>query len=174
MRILPTSLVILTLVTASLGQATATKPATTKAAATKPTLPFSAESNVIPTTTKPIDCPDIDALIKSIPAELWPDANASHETAVAQGAKITAWAEKNIAGKEIDYAAVKPLMGKRQGGLGLELVYPYPGKEKTLIHLVVNAPKDQEVKETKLVSRGISITNNGTYTVLVFLQWTKS
>jgi hypothetical protein len=108
-----------------MGQATATAPATSTAPA--------------------LSCPDVEKIVASIPANLYPAADVRGEAFIAQGTKFLDWSDKNAKGKAIDISPLLASLRPRQGGTS-ETSYVYAANPKiTIFVIIVNNKREAKM-----------------------------
>jgi hypothetical protein len=112
-----------------------------------------------------INCPDIESLIASIPANLWPKDGLKGQALIDQGAKFKAWSDKSAKGNKIAFPNVT--MKARKQGIGTESGIMATSLENTRV-IFVNIGNPSA---TSLTCDGAScINNHGIYTVTIVVK----
>jgi hypothetical protein len=97
-----------------------------------------------------INYPDVEAVIASIPADMWPRLNLSGQERIEQSARFKAWSDTFVRGRSIDLAP------------NTTRWFRLPGRDNIRVEVRVLA-KSVAPKMTKLSL----INNNGVYTATV-------
>lgn len=109
-----------------------------------------------------INCPDVEAIIASVPRDLLPKPGLKGQALIDQGTKFKKWAEANAKGRVVDFSVVIP--AKIQGS-------PIPASEWI-------SEKDKNVqvqmtlasKSPAIVDGFVCINNSGVLTFGVTLK----
>ena len=104
-----------------------------------------------------INCPDVETLIASIPANLWPAPNLRGQAMIDQGAKFKAWSDAHAKGKVVNFSILKPIMVNNSASFT-------PTKAMTTVSLVNLGGATASTLKCEQIA---VVNNNGKFSIFV-------